>query len=88
MSTYRFIRDLNIGSSLYLCAFGYVWQRFPAKVLGSLKVRDELPKDEQRPSLRGPGRYMLEDDPRPSCALPVTFGRYLPPGLWTGKNIY
>jgi hypothetical protein len=25
-SSYRLISDFNIGSSLYLCAFGYVWQ--------------------------------------------------------------
>jgi hypothetical protein len=24
-SSYRLIYDFNIGSSLYLCAFGYVW---------------------------------------------------------------
>src|ERR1700674_1611116 len=62
--------SVRVCTSAHLVMYG---KGFPTKVLGSLKVRGEMPKDEQRPSPPGPAVTCLRtrDPPAHSQSLPV-----------------
>jgi hypothetical protein len=46
ISSYRLISDFNIGSNLYLCAFGYVWRQVFQQSIGIVEVLCEVSTNE------------------------------------------